>query len=370
MNLKFKITDKLIIFTISLNFCFILNAFNFVNCRDGGLFTIVEEFSSRRTSRFSNLSENLHTRFSRILDNNDEESLIPSLHNRRLFNTFRPSSVGYSSSYFNQYSTTTSRSPTWNTYNRYNNDYFNNNRRPSFTKYPTNDFTDHPNHNYESISSSTTHRPYWTRPTYKPTYKPTSSNYNKPIGSGLSSNIRPVHVKPTYNPNKYIAECACKRGRIGSSDSSHSYSSTTTTTTPATTTTTTTPSSFFNFTSNQSNRQPRFKENFSVNLPPNNRDINTRIVNGTVADYYKYPWSVSLGRGIDGKYVNESHYCGGTLIAKQWVISAGHCLTDFKPKQLIIAYGSGDRSKMKHFAEVEQVVVHPQYRLVSKNEYV
>ena len=43
------------------------------------------------------------------------------------------------------------------------------------------------------------------------------------------------------------------------------------------------------------------------------------------------------------------------------MLSAAHCLTDFKPKKVIIAYGSGDRTKMKHFVEVDQWFPHPQY---------
>ena len=43
------------------------------------------------------------------------------------------------------------------------------------------------------------------------------------------------------------------------------------------------------------------------------------------------------------------------------MLSAAHCLTDFKPKKVIVAYGSGDRTKMKHFVEVDEWFPHPQY---------
>lgn len=49
------------------------------------------------------------------------------------------------------------------------------------------------------------------------------------------------------------------------------------------------------------------------------------------------------------------------MISPSFVMSAAHCLTDFRPKKVIIGYGSGDRTKMKHFVEVEQWFTHPQY---------
>ena len=47
-----------------------------------------------------------------------------------------------------------------------------------------------------------------------------------------------------------------------------------------------------------------------------------RIVGGAVADQNQWPWQVSLQMYRGAWY----HFCGGSLIADQWVITAAHCL--------------------------------------------
>jgi len=49
----------------------------------------------------------------------------------------------------------------------------------------------------------------------------------------------------------------------------------------------------------------------------------TRIVGGTKASAGDWPWQAMLMRGSFG-------FCGGTLVAPQWVVTASHCVDKYK----------------------------------------
>ncbi|XP_063032788.1 chymotrypsin-C-like [Melospiza melodia melodia] len=55
-------------------------------------------------------------------------------------------------------------------------------------------------------------------------------------------------------------------------------------------------------------------------VPP---QLSSRVVGGEDAVAHSWPWQISLQYSRSGSW---NHYCGGTLIAPQWVLTAAHCI--------------------------------------------
>lgn len=68
----------------------------------------------------------------------------------------------------------------------------------------------------------------------------------------------------------------------------------------------------------------------------------------------EYPFMVSLR---DDKGM---HYCGGALIDREWLVTAGHC-TEPPPEQITAQIGSNDNTSGGTERGVAEVVTHPDY---------
>ncbi|CAC5412270.1 Plasminogen,Chymotrypsin-like protease CTRL-1,Chymotrypsin-like elastase family member 2B,Chymotrypsinogen 2,Chymotrypsinogen B2,Chymotrypsin-like elastase family member 2A,Transmembrane protease serine 11C,CUB and peptidase domain-containing protein 1,Trypsin,Anionic trypsin-2,Chymotrypsin-like elastase family member 3B,Anionic trypsin,Plasma kallikrein,Chymotrypsinogen B,Chymotrypsin A [Mytilus coruscus] len=65
------------------------------------------------------------------------------------------------------------------------------------------------------------------------------------------------------------------------------------------------------------------------------KEVSTRIVHGSEAEHNRWPWQASL------QTPSDFHFCGGSLIHEQWVVTAAHCLDGSEMK---VVLGEHDRS--------------------------
>ncbi|NXH21737.1 OVCH2 protein, partial [Bucco capensis] len=94
-------------------------------------------------------------------------------------------------------------------------------------------------------------------------------------------------------------------------------------------------------------------------MPSNQpRFIFSRITGGEEAVPYSWPWQVSV-------QISEEHLCGGAVVAKEWVVTAAHCLTS---KELyrnfwMVATGLHDLTQQEYRQEraVKQYITHPSF---------
>ncbi|KAI8497366.1 Chymotrypsinogen B [Branchiostoma belcheri] len=84
--------------------------------------------------------------------------------------------------------------------------------------------------------------------------------------------------------------------------------------------------------------------------------IAPRIIGGQYARDHSWPWQVSLQTS------SGAHFCGGTLIAPQWVLTAAHCNQDLRTARVVLGeHDLASNSESVQVASIVGALPHPNY---------
>ncbi|XP_035918056.1 chymotrypsin-2-like [Anopheles stephensi] len=91
-------------------------------------------------------------------------------------------------------------------------------------------------------------------------------------------------------------------------------------------------------------------------MPEDDDANNNRVVGGTDAAPGSAPYQVSL-QGLFG------HSCGGSIIDRQWVLTAAHCVQTTSPKLLKVLVGTNKLKSGGQRYGVEKFFIHSRYSI-------
>jgi secreted trypsin-like serine protease len=85
-----------------------------------------------------------------------------------------------------------------------------------------------------------------------------------------------------------------------------------------------------------------------------------RIVGGQQAGEGEFPWQVGLV--LNGYPTSAGFFCGGSIIERDWVLTAAHCVEEMAETQLKIHAGANALSAQSAtLAAVDGLIVHPRW---------
>lgn len=84
--------------------------------------------------------------------------------------------------------------------------------------------------------------------------------------------------------------------------------------------------------------------------------IKAKIIGGDTVVKRSWGWIVSIVHKSDGK-----HFCGGSIISSQWILTAAHCLYETDTSDIIIYAGSNQLNQYTQQRQAAKIIKHPQF---------
>lgn len=90
------------------------------------------------------------------------------------------------------------------------------------------------------------------------------------------------------------------------------------------------------------------------------RHQTTKLIGGIEAVDGTLPWQVSLGvaRIADPR---AAHFCGGSVVAANWIVTAAHCVTRLSADKVLVVAGSHTLQPGLPRYVVKRIIVHPAF---------
>ncbi|XP_073672627.1 trypsin-1-like [Garra rufa] len=92
--------------------------------------------------------------------------------------------------------------------------------------------------------------------------------------------------------------------------------------------------------------------------------LSNKIVGGENATAGVWPWQISIHLTVQN--FDFGHFCGGTLITKDWVLSAAHCFQWFNASYIVMYFGRLNQSGSNPYEinmTASRIINHPNFTL-------